>query len=198
MKKLHYLALLSVVWLTGCASSHMSPTDPAAPTPEQAVITFYRSSMIGSAIQAPIAQESGQDVEFVGVASVGTKIQKIVAPGKYRFVVGGESCHLLEADVEAGKSYYAYVAPRIGWLKARFRLLTQGQDKIEEAIETCVGLEPVAINKSGESWFAGHKESMLDKLNEAKADHDPNNVHSNMRPDQGVPFTQDPNLKISQ
>lgn len=191
--ELRYLLFLPIVLLTGCASPLMSPTDLASPTEDQAVITFYRNVFVGSAIQAPIAEEVGDDVSFVGISSKDTKIQHVVAPGKHRYVVGGESSHLLEADVEAGKSYYAKVDPRMGWLKARFHLVAQKGEDSEDAMKTVAKLNCVAPNEEGQKWFENHRKSMLNKLRKAKEDH----KVSNMAPADGLPFAKDANLNIA-
>jgi outer membrane murein-binding lipoprotein Lpp len=53
-------ASLSVLLLSGCASSLMSPDENAGSSipKDKAVITFFRTSVLGGAIQAPISEAS--------------------------------------------------------------------------------------------------------------------------------------------
>ena len=193
--KVRHLILLPSILLAGCASPLMSPVEPASPSPDQAVITFYRDAMMGGAIQAPIAEESGDGVALVGISSKDTKIQQVVAPGTHRYVVGGEDCHMIEASVEAGRSYYVEVDPRMGWVKARFHLVVRKDGEASEAVKDAAGLGCIAPNAKGRTWFEGHHKSMLDKLREARSEHDYADAESNMTPADGIPFAEDTNLR---
>lgn len=172
MKKL-LLGLFTLSMLTGCASSLMSPVQDADNTlpKDKAVITFYRPSTLGFAIQAPIAKDTPEgDIEFVGVASTGKKIRKTVEPGDHFFVVGGEAYGPLKAKVEANKAYYVRVEPRMGWLKARFvNVVVPPEELAQESTQKDLkGSTLVEVNSSGEEWFKNQKASMSSKMDAAK------------------------------
>lgn len=78
-----FIALLGANLLTGCASSYMSPVvSPSEPADDNATVTFFRTSIMGSGIQAPVAKEAAkQTIEPVGVVSMSYKVRQEVAPG---------------------------------------------------------------------------------------------------------------------
>ncbi|HWU52118.1 MAG TPA: hypothetical protein VN153_04815 [Tahibacter sp.] len=106
-------------------SDHMTRVERGlSPSPDSAVIVFLRPSGYGGGVQSSVydvSRSGGQ--EFIGIVSGGTKIAHAVAPGKYLFMVIGENADFMDAEVEAGKTYYVLVAPRMGMFKARFSLL---------------------------------------------------------------------------
>lgn len=173
MKKRILLCLLPVLFLTGCASKLMSPvTDNENIIPEdKAVITFFRTSKFGGAVQAPIAHETGDgEIEFVGVSSTKTKIRHVVEPGEHVYVVSGESADILKAKVEANKAYYVRIEPKMGWWKARFankvmRKKHAESPKIKAAVSKS---RLVTINERGKQWFEEKKKDMYLKMLKGK------------------------------
>lgn len=114
-----------VLMLTGCASSLMKPADDQklAPIPaESSRVVFLRPSVVGGAIQASVFDVSTGKPAFVGVSSTGTKLAYDTTPGTHRFMVMSEAADFMEANLTAGKTYYAVVTPRIGVWRARFSL----------------------------------------------------------------------------
>jgi hypothetical protein len=119
------LFVLAAMFVTGCASSRMIDANDqalAAPSPDKARIVFVRSSFVGSAIQAAIYDATGGGTEFVGILSNDKKLAWEVDPGKHTFMVISEAADFMEANVSAGKTYYAIVTPRMGAWKARFSM----------------------------------------------------------------------------
>ena len=175
MKKIAILmAVLSVILLSGCSSKLMDPVymEQVRPHGEESTVTFFRSSILGGSVQAPIAEEiRANDLSLVGICSTDTKIRHVVTPGKHRFVVGGESGSLLEANVAPRKHYYVRVSPRLGWVKARFAMeaITPEElatEKVRKEIQDCALVTP---NADADRWFLNNKASMLKKLNTAKS-----------------------------
>ena len=174
MKKLFSLVALAAFFaLSGCSSKLMDPVVSQQVTPqgEEASITFFRSSMLGGMVQAPIAEEIPlADLQLVGICSTDTKVRHIVTPGQHIYVVGGESGSLLEAEVAPGMNYYVRVTPRFGWAKARFEMVAVSPEElaspeVQKEIRGCVLVSP---NKTAEKWFAENKKSMKDKWQTAK------------------------------
>ncbi|MBW3566946.1 MAG: hypothetical protein KY410_03135 [Proteobacteria bacterium] len=121
------LIVLSLILIaSGCAaqSKHMRIVDtaPVSESEEQATIVFMRPSMYGGMIQASLFEVGNGIDDFIGISSAKTKLAYLVDPGKHRFMVVGESADFLDAEVDAGKSYYAIVSPRMGIGTARFSL----------------------------------------------------------------------------
>lgn len=111
------------IWLAACAGNPMvvsTNQTVAAPDPDKAQIVFMRSSFVGSAINASLFEVKADRNEFIGIMANGTKISHEVEPGEHTFMVVSEAADFMKADLEAGKTYYAMVTPRMGAWKARF------------------------------------------------------------------------------
>jgi hypothetical protein len=96
----------------------------------ESMMVFMRSSFVGSAISASVFDVSGPETKFIGIVNNGTKIAYPVKPGKHVFMVVSEAADFLEADVAAGKTYYAMVTPRMGMWKARFSFRPVRQNEL--------------------------------------------------------------------
>jgi len=117
--------MVFVLGLAGCQSSMMVKTDGAAPMPEQgkAMVVFLRPSSFGGAIQSSVYDTREGDDAFIGIVSTHTKTAYQADPGEHLFMVIAENADFMIAHLEAGKTYYALVSPRMGVWKARFSLL---------------------------------------------------------------------------
>ncbi len=126
MNKRFLFMALFLVLMTGCSSKHMQPvsmSDQAITEDKsKAVVIFMRPSSFAGAIQSSVFNVSTPKNEFVGIVSTDTKIAYQTTPGKKLFMVVGEAADFMGAELEAGKTYYALVTPRVGWWKARFSL----------------------------------------------------------------------------
>ena len=129
MKRIGLLSVLLLVigflGLAGCASNSMRPvTDIAAITKplsqDEAAIVFFRPSALAQAIQAPVLEVVGDQLQFVALIPFGTKFLHKTTPGKHLYLIDGEFGYFMDSDLEGGKTYYACVDPRIGWWRARF------------------------------------------------------------------------------
>ena len=124
MKRILF-ALVAILAVSGCASTKMqvSATQQlATPAADQSQIIFLRTSSFGGAIQASLFQVTEGAPNFIGIISTGKKIAYTVEPGEHTFMVVSEAADFLEADLLAGKTYFAMVTPRMGAWKARFSL----------------------------------------------------------------------------
>lgn len=124
--------LTACVMLTlgGCrtyTSTAMIKSDKelAGPTNGLAQLVFMRPSTWGIYNQSTVylvdADQKGQ--QFLGIVSSKTEVAYTLPQGDYLFMVIGENADFMETHVEAGKTYYALVSPRVGNLKTRFSLL---------------------------------------------------------------------------
>ena len=120
---LKLLFVFSSIWLAACAGNPMVTSADqtlTAPDPNKAQVVFMRSSFVGSAINASLFEVTDSGNEFIGIMANGTKISREVEPGEHTFMVVSEAADFMRADLEAGKTYYAMVTPRMGAWKARF------------------------------------------------------------------------------
>lgn len=127
MHRFLLLACLLALPLTACVStsSLMSPSAVASPVPApgKALVVFMRPSNYGGAIQASVYDATQPDEAFIGIVSAKTKVAHQAEPGKHLFMVIGENADFVNATLDAGKTYYVLVSPRMGVWKARFSLL---------------------------------------------------------------------------
>lgn len=168
---------MGAMLLSGCSTyRYMQPVDAAADAPVarvatagKSVVTFYRASIVGMAISAPIAYEKDGKAETIGILESGHKIEQVLEPGDYAFVVGGESSNLLRARLDPDRRYYVSVSPRLGLMKARFAFRPLSADELKSGrfskdIEGCKLVEP---NESLNVWIAANQQSMDEKLEKA-------------------------------
>ena len=125
MRAFYIFTLLGTLLLAGCASNPMDPvadqTIPAA-APDKAQVVFMRDAYTGKAIVSSLYDVTDGKTQFIGVMANGTTIAYPTTPGKHTFMVVSEAADFMEADLVAGKTYYALVTPRMGLWKARFSL----------------------------------------------------------------------------
>lgn len=168
MKRLIALValLLPLSLLGGCVatSSYMTKASVVPqPTPDKALVVFMRPSRYGGGIQASVYDTQNGSNEFIGIVSAKTKIGYLASPGQHLFMVIGENADFMNADLQAGKTYYVLVSPRMGAWKARFSLLpihndasakynTQSADFAQWQQETSY----VQTTPGANAWYQSH------------------------------------------
>ena len=161
------LALL----ISGCEGTirHMrevpAGTPVAAPDPGKAVIVFMRPSGLGLAVQSSVFEMKGDTPALVGIVAAKTKVAHQVSPGRHLFMVIGENADFMTAEVLPGRTYYALVEPRMGFLKARFGLdpvrhKDVGTADFLASINDCRWVEKTS---DAESWAASSMASIQSK-----------------------------------
>lgn len=117
--------LLLLTGLAGCQSSLMVKSSKAEPEPEpgKALVVFMRPSSLGGAIQSSVYDTHDKRDKFIGIVSSKTKLAYQADPGDHLFMVIAENADFMVAHLDAGKTYYTLVSPRMGVWKARFSLL---------------------------------------------------------------------------
>lgn len=123
MRAIRSLVLLLVpVVLAACGGgAQMIPaSEPPVMRQGESMIVFMRPSPLGGVVSASVFDVTGPETKFVGLVNYGSKVAHPVKPGKYTFMVVGESADFMQAEVAADRTYYALVTPRVGVWKARF------------------------------------------------------------------------------
>ena len=158
--------------VSGCAGTVKNmrevPADRAEVIPEKgkAVIVFMRPSGMGFAIQSSVFEIKDENPSsLAGIVAAKTKVAYRLDPGKHLFMVVGESADFMTADVQPGKTYYAYVTPRMGMWKARFSLEPKHQQELSSAdfnsaLENCIWVEK---STDSENWMQDNIESIKSK-----------------------------------
>jgi len=137
-------------------------TAPAAALAESKIV-FMRPHAYGGAIQASVFDVTGRgDARFIGITSYHTQLSYPLRPGRYTFMVVGESADFMEAEVVAGKTYYALVIARPGAWKARFSFVpVRDNEKRVEQWER--SLRAVESTPKTEAWAKQNAPSIESK-----------------------------------
>ena len=125
LARVSVLLLVAALSLPAFAAKHMQSAkdqDPK-PAPGKALLVIVRPSAMGGAIASSLYDAPDGNTEFIGILGSHDKLAYQAEPGKHRFMVIGENADFMDADLEAGKVYYAVVRARPGMWKARFSLL---------------------------------------------------------------------------
>jgi hypothetical protein len=97
--------LVIVLLVSSCAgsSSYMKSTQTLLqPTEEMAMVRFLRPSGMGSAINFNVLDGD----KVIGNSVSKSQFDYLATPGKHLFVATAENKVFLEADLQAGKTYY--------------------------------------------------------------------------------------------
>ena len=119
---------LIVLLLPGCAGTvkNMRSVSPeqiiSVPEEGKSMVVFMRPSTLGFAIQSSVFEIQKDSPSLVGIVAAKTKVAYQLEPGEHLFMVVGESADFMTAELEANRTYYALVTPRMGVWKARFSL----------------------------------------------------------------------------
>ncbi len=162
------LSVAALIALSGCAGApkHMNEVgqDKAnyAPTADTSVIVFMRPSGMAFRVQSTVFDVSDENTpsKIIGIIAAKKRVAYVVKPGTHRFMVLGESADFMDAELEAGKTYYAFVAPRMGAWKARFSLDPVNKDELKSDGDfkgcdaSCGWLE---MSSETDAWAEKHK-----------------------------------------
>ena len=113
------------------------------PTPDSAVITFFRPAGLIKDVPFSIWSESA----YLGDLKGDTYFQARVAPGHHTFMAKSERFSILKADVAAGKEYFAEFKVVRGWEMAHVKILPLDATADAAAIDGYFKkLKPVAVD----------------------------------------------------
>jgi len=158
------LIAAAMLGLAACTSSRMAaisePPAITAPQPDKSTVVFYRSSGLGAAVQSSVFDITSDPPAFVGIISAGMKVAYMASPGERRFMVIGEAADFMDAQLLPGKTYYALVAPRMGFWKARFSLRPRAADNKEaqEQLATCKWYDNTPASQQ---WAQKHLQEII-------------------------------------
>lgn len=159
-------ALLLVLGLAGCQSSLMTKAGGGEPKPEpgKALVVFMRPSSLGGAIQSSVYDTSEKEDKFIGIVSTKTKIAYQADPGDHLFMVVAENADFMVAHLDAGKTYYVLVSPRMGMWKARFSLLpihnradAKYSMQSEDFRDWMAKTDWVSVTPAAQQWYQQHE-----------------------------------------
>ncbi|MGN6655754.1 MAG: hypothetical protein ACTHJ9_10490 [Rhodanobacter sp.] len=101
--------------------------------------------------------------QFIGIVSSKDKIGYQAEPGDHLFMVIAENADFMIAHLDAGKTYYALIKPRVGVWKARFSLIpihndagAQYSTRSEDFSKWMSATSWVSVTPQAEQWYTEH------------------------------------------
>lgn len=158
------LPAMAALLLGACASTQMTEVTVeqrvTAPAPGKALLYMIRPSMFGGAIQSTVYDGD----QYIGTVSADTHVAYQADPGSHLFMVIGESADFMQAELVAGKTYSAVVAPRMGVWKARFSFRPNNGEFSEAQVrEWLQSTREVTVNEEGLRWAQDNAASIQQK-----------------------------------
>ncbi len=140
MKKTIYFLLMAIAIITfsSCASikatveqdqkaKHLKPEEG------KALVYFIRKSNLGMAVKLTIETKGIE----VGTTKGKTYVYGMFDPGKYIFTCKAENEADIILEVEANKTYYVEIIPKMGFIKARCQLEKLHPAQGKEYLQKC-------------------------------------------------------------
>ena len=155
----------SLILATGCAGSskYMRESTPLkkGPPPDKALVYFMRPSGIGFAIHFQIWDRK----TLIGLSQAKSYFAYECEPGKHFFVGRAENKRGVEADLEAGKTYYIIAQVKLGGWKARmgFIPVTRGSVFWEQVEQYKKSLHFTVPNKQIIEQWTAERKTKIDK-----------------------------------
>lgn len=160
--------VLFVILLLGCtgSSKYMNKAStPEGPSPDKALVYFMRPSGFGFAIHFQI----WENYRLIGLSQAKCYFAYECDPGKHLFIGRAENKRAVEADLEAGKTYYILTQVKVGGWKARMEFIpvTHGSEYWNRVELYKQELSYVVPQKDVvEQWEAKRKGDINAELNE--------------------------------
>ena len=150
--------IFALIFCSGCAGSSMymkSTKTLLQPTQDKALVRFMRPSGFGFAINFNMLD--GENV--IGNSVAMSQFSYLADPGKHLFIATAENKVFLEADLEAGKTYYVItrIYPGVWFARVAFIAVTKGSeywDKVRDWETSLKIIEPDKV--SLKKWEDGH------------------------------------------
>ena len=131
------------------------------PPPDKALVVFVRPGRMAGYVASVIYD----DQDIISVLMDETYAAYQAKPGIHRFMVVSEAADFMDADLEAGKVYFAEVQVRMGVWRGRFSLrpVTPRDEEWPELREWLSRSRLVTLNAAGRSWAQENANSVHNK-----------------------------------
>ncbi|OZI37370.1 hypothetical protein CAL29_02835 [Bordetella genomosp. 10] len=160
-----------VLALTGCGAPMVRSKAPAPPSIEQSQVIFLRNnSFFGGGVNGTVYDATDPQSKLIGTLAKGTNLAYTTTPGHHLFMIVSEAADFLEADLAAGKVYYAQGIVRMGALYGRFSLWpaysntytrrTLSDKDLSDLLKNNAWME---LTPASAQWFEQNRESIEDK-----------------------------------
>ncbi len=168
--------LLLVIFASACTRSgtvkHMravsSKQIDTKPEHGKSMVIFIRPYSKAYDIQSSVFKVDEDDISLVGIVAAMKKVAYQIDPGEHLFMIVGENADFMSAKVEADRTYYAVILPRMGLWKARFSLKPVQSHKLNSEelslwVERCEWVEKTS---DSDQWARNNMKSIKSKYYE--------------------------------
>ena len=162
------ILLLLAVALVGCVPrTDLMDYRPSAgmdlqpPHGDESLVVFLRPGRMAGLASSSVFD----DTNLVAVLMDYTYAAYETTPGIHRFMVLGEAADFMDANLDAGKVYFARVTPRFGIWRARFSLapVTPNDKEWQDLHGWMSESYLITPNAAARSWAQENAQSILEK-----------------------------------
>lgn len=171
-------ALLVLLFLAMPALADNKYSAPVAGTPEpetgKAMVVFIRPAGYGNGVASSLYEIENARPRILGIMYYNERMAMQFASGAHRFMVHGSNSTFLDADLQAGKTYYVFVRSEVGRWKASFTLVplraAEGGDlsvrspHFRKWMSRAQWMEKTAQT---DAWFAAHEAELTSDMQTA-------------------------------
>ena len=209
--RLRLAVLPAIVFAAGCVTMHPdvtaydlgAPGSPPQPAPGKALVVFLRPMPVHwkpwafgmekiKYFPPSVYRVNGDGQDLIGFVDEGNKVAAQSPPGRQLFMIDStENVDFLEATLDAGKTYYVMVQPRMGVVVARWSLLAVRSVTAKSEFFAKTLHDDTAwmqVTPKGREWYDNNRARLTDKQRgyKAKWDSRGENAAKTLNPDDGV------------
>lgn len=172
MKLLNIIIASAFLFLVGCASAPMAPSDldqkakSFENSSDKATLYIYRNENFGAAISMEVLVNN----KSIGQTAAKTYFKYDVTPGHYQIQSKAENTSILDLDVLAGKSYFVWQEVKMGFIYARNKLQLTDEIKGKAGVlESKLINTPITSTMLSDSVDTTNGKDLTSKLTELKS-----------------------------
>lgn len=172
MKLLNIIIASAFLFLVGCASAPMAPSDldqkakSFENSSDKATLYIYRNENFGAAISMEVLVNN----KSIGQTAAKTYFKYDVTPGHYQIQSKAENTSILDLDVLAGKSYFVWQEVKMGFIYARNKLQLTDEIKGKAGVlESKLINTPITSTMLSDSVDTTNGKNLTSKLTELKS-----------------------------
>jgi len=162
-----FIAAIFPILLAACSTTgYMRDAQPSPPPGDDEVkVIVYRTAAFGGAENFPVYELIDCQGKLLGFTETDRYFEYRCPPGKHLFVTWGEGNAFIEADLEAGKTYFIRAYSKFGVLSARpgFAPVGRGSEAWEKLDETLSTLQCRELDPEKAAEYELRKEEHLRK-----------------------------------
>ncbi len=146
----YFLTILPLALAACSTTAYMRDAEPSPPPgDDEAKVIVFRTAAFGGAEHFPVYELVNDEGKLLGFTETDRYFEYRCPPGRHLFVTWGEGEAFIEADLEAGRTYFIRAYSKFGVLSARPGFAPVGEasedwDKLEEILSKlqCRELDP--------------------------------------------------------